>query len=258
MLMPLAWWADAVNRTATYNLSTGIVTQVQGGTATATMVPVGGGWYRASLTATPDLSASGAVRFAGASAVGDGVSVQHYAFGAQLEAGAFATSYIPTTAAAVTRSADVATMPWSGTAAVTLDSEYIVPYATLPAGSGHVSVQIDDGTTNNLYAVRQINVSGMVTSVFASNANVITGGAGGPFTANAVMKHAAAFDTVARTGSMVANGAAPVSLTFSATPAATTRLMVGSGRVTAINGWMQRIRYWPRALTNAELQQVTT
>ena len=63
---------------------------------------------------------------------------------------------------------------------------------------------------------------------------------------------------VARTGSMVANGAAPVSLTFSATPAATTRLMVGSGRVTAINGWMQRIRYWPRALTNAELQQVTT
>src|SRR4029077_1168779 len=76
---------------------------------------------------------------------------------AQLEAGAFATSYIPTTAAAVTRNADVctgSTASWYNAAASSLAIEYIVPYSTPSAVATPVAVQIDDGTNNNIYAVR--------------------------------------------------------------------------------------------------------
>ena len=59
------------------------------------------GWYRISLTATK--GASGNARFI----LKGNASSEYYLWGAQLEAGSYATSYIPTTSASVTRNADV-------------------------------------------------------------------------------------------------------------------------------------------------------
>jgi hypothetical protein len=59
------------------------------------------GWYRISLTATK--GASGNARFI----LKGNASSEYYIWGAQLEAGSYATSYIPTTSASVTRNADV-------------------------------------------------------------------------------------------------------------------------------------------------------
>jgi hypothetical protein len=79
-----------------------------------------------------------------------------YIWGAQLEAGAFATSYIPTTTTALTRNADVATITgtnfsdwWQATRGGVL----------VRARPGTVSgirpwVQFDDGTANEIIALR--------------------------------------------------------------------------------------------------------
>ena len=88
-----------------FTFSTGSWSTVSGWSTS--VQAVGDGWYRISATYTASVTTSGP-----AWAV-DGTTTV-YLWGAQLEAGAFATSYIPTTSAQVTRSADVAYLPTAG------------------------------------------------------------------------------------------------------------------------------------------------
>ena len=103
-------------RVATFDVNAGTVTNSIASTATITFV--GNGWYRCAITYTAtatgswyvgaQMSDSGAAGYQ-YSYTGDGTS-GIYIWGAQLEAGSFPTSYIPTTTSTVTRAADVASM----------------------------------------------------------------------------------------------------------------------------------------------------
>lgn len=88
----------ATNQTV-FDLNNGTYSAPSG--YTASIEDVGNGWYRCSMT-TPNITIINAVV-----ASADYGANSTYIWGAQLEAGSYATSYIPTTSASVTRNADV-------------------------------------------------------------------------------------------------------------------------------------------------------
>jgi hypothetical protein len=255
--------ANSANRCeATYNASTGATSGVtNAGTfsgAAASMTAVGNGWYHCVLIATTstETSVSARVTNAASGQTGDGYSGL-YLWGAQLEAGAFPTSYIATGAATATRSADSASMTgtnfssWVNNAEGTLYVEYI--NYTTATGS---LFSFDDGTANNrLIAFTNLGITpayrvvvGGVEQALAGLANITVGTVG---------KLSFGYQVNNFAGS--ANGAAVVTDLSGTLPTslAVARIGVNVSGVAALNGTIKRIAYYPLRLTNAQLQALT-
>lgn len=119
------------------------------GTDTLSIEDAGNGWYRQTLTRV--VSGSGTANFQPLmDAVFVGVGTTFYVYGAQLEAGSYPTSYIPTYGSSVTRLLDnpyiLSQSSLIGQTEGTVYAE-LKSAVTTPLGSFFIS--ISDGTSNN-------------------------------------------------------------------------------------------------------------
>lgn len=228
---------------------------------------IGGGWYRVmlSVTSTATISSVFQVRSATSSSsaladshLGDGVSGIHI-WGAQIEVGGFASSYIPTTSAAATRAADTAQMnvlsPWFNAAEGTVYSEFVMPNYC-PAGKfGQAVWQLDDGAGNNRHVVRNdagtTEVRGRTIVGGSVSASIGLGFSAG----TAVQKSAMAFKQ--NSFSHALNGVLGTPVASGALPSVATLRLGAENSGLWLSGWLRALRYHPRRLTDSQLQSLT-
>jgi hypothetical protein len=141
------------DKTAFYDLDSEITDN-----ADATITPYNNGWYLCTLTTTisgPDLTGTIRLYAAGSytqnafASTADANGKSIYVWGAQLEAGSYPTSYIPTNSAAVTRNADSCEL--TGVADLLGDSEGTLYFegSVFDADGSGFGITLSDGTTNN-------------------------------------------------------------------------------------------------------------
>jgi hypothetical protein len=224
-------------------------------TPTSTIIPYPNGWYRCILsgvtsTAHTALRAIIYLNFFGTTA--DTYGTIHI-WGAQLEAGAFPTSYIPTTTATVTRSADVASITGTNFSSWYRQDEGTVFADAISVATSTTVLAMSDNTTNNRVQIE--------TGVSTRRFRVTSSGA-----ARYDNSVAYAFGTQGRSvGAYISsgsnhatNGVLGVDLAGSPLPVVD-RLYIGANGAGAFihNGTIRRLTYWPQRLSNSTLQAVT-
>jgi hypothetical protein len=154
--------SNAVNG-ASFNILNGTITNK--GSGVGSMIYYGNGWYRCIVVSTTTgfriycPSSSG-------DATGDGTSGVLF-WGAQIEAGSYATSYIPNSGLTVTRAADVA----NGAEATFNDSEGVL-YANVADFYDSTTsrvISISDGTLNNRVFFKFYTVSNGIEATLISS-----------------------------------------------------------------------------------------
>jgi hypothetical protein len=250
--------ASTTRGSAAITWSGGVPTAVAsfGGTIEA-VENFGNGWYRIELICTGVIAANTHnLRIQPDNVVGTNSVI---AWGAQAENGAFATSYIPTVASQVTRTADQTSIvapnfaPWYNQS----EGTFVVSYDVGSTASAlpKTTAVVHDGTTSNrIYGY--LNVGGppvvLVTTGGAVQASLVAASV----SADTVNQMAFAYrdNDVA----LSSNGGAVLTDT-SATMPTVDQLGVGGFTPTAafLNGHIRSIRYYPTRLSNAQLQALT-
>jgi hypothetical protein len=185
-----------------------------------------------------------------------------YMWGAQVEAGAFPTSYIPTTSVSVTRAQDNCAIPAAN----------MLPWFASPGGSWFAEFICQNPSPVNLRIIAPPDVSGG-PSIMGTNS--IT-----PFSISqydgasfVVAPTTALPNTIVKGVSTWAVGQAKIGMNggaINSTAAETTGFptalstgvkfltVLSAGGLDNMTGTIRRVTYWPRALSDTEMQQVTT
>ena len=246
--------------TADFDLSAVTATSGTGVFSAGSIQAVGDGWYCCSVRCTT--SGAGAIGLKvilaattyGTSYAGDGTS-GIYLWGAQLEAGSFPTSYIPTTSATVTRSADVASITGANFSSWYRQDEGTVFAETRQLGDVlGFAFAVSDGTDNN-------RIAQFRNTTTLSSRNVRSGTAANPGNiaiASSQVLVKSAIASIAGNSGAAANGVAATDSAPVAMPTVDRlQIALGAPGSTPINGTIRRLTYWPSRLPNSTLQEIT-
>ena len=250
---------------ACFNLIDGTAYHTGTNASNATIEDFGNGWYRCSavipvtngnlyIAVTDGASTAWLPSFAGANTT-DGI----YIYGAQIEAGDFPTSYIPTDGATATRSADVASIPVAdfgyNQSGGSVLLEFSLPDSWVGSGFPSVIMLYEDGlnrfgltTASNSDDFRFNGLDANVSQFDLAKTTNSTGES---------QKHIFAFES--NSFVYVADSDTP-SVDSSGTFPSISEIVIGGSGPTSgfINGHIKSIRYYPRRLTDAQLQELTT
>jgi hypothetical protein len=216
------------------------------------------GWYYCTMVASPGSGTS--VSFfilddAGSTSYTGDPTKGVYVDCLQVEAGAFPTSYIPTTTTAVTRNADVATMTgtnfsdWYNPTEGTI----VIEYQGAAVAASTRAFAITDGTLSNFIQLVASNGSGSISNY----GEIVTGGVLQTALGAGAYSATAQTSVLAYKNNDVAfakNGAATLTDNSAAIPTVN-RLQLGMLATFAhLNGVIKRFYFYPQRLTNSEIQ----
>ena len=248
---------ENVSAGAWFDLTNGSVGTIDAGVS-ATIQAVGNGWYRCAVTKTTSTGVSTSrqrIYTTNANSVfttGDGTS-GIYVWGAQLEEGAFPTSYIPTTSATVTRAADVASITGANFSSFYNNTAWTLAVTGDTASQNAVMGGIraaSDAFGDGPYVARSSTNYGFFKSDLST---FISSSPSGFRIAAALEANNAGFSL---------NGSTASTDLACAVVTSPTSLSIGgrtwSGAGAELNGHMRRLTYWPWRLSNATLQALTS
>ena len=250
-----------VSATATYtgvfNLSTGVATTSTANT-TASMSSVGNGWYRCVIVCASVANSAYSELQIGRVASG----LTFSAYGAQLEAGAYASSYIPTLGASVTRGADSSSSASIPSLFGTTEGSFFIDCTfdgRNPNGAIPLFLRSSVSTSYNQATYLQFGASSIDFYVY-SGTTLQALIAGGSFTNGQTLK--IAFGYKANDFVLYVNG---VQIGTDASGAISTSLsFIDLGSYLFLqstyqyNGKINQALLFPTRLTNAQLAELTT
>ena len=213
------------------------------GNSAYTTVTLTTDWARYEVTETANLNFgyfSMGLRQAVNGSINSQITV--YAYGAQVESGSVATSYIPTSGSTVTRAADDLVISGSDFSDFYNQSEGTVYAEVVTRGYDGYFLSINDGTTTNRIVFK------------ASSANFFVSVGGAIQNNLTYTPYPVSGSLYRRAGSYKANnfllsnnGAAIISNTSGLVPSSVTQIRIGKGTSvgTHLNGHIKRLIYWP-------------
>jgi hypothetical protein len=246
--------------TVQVNTSTGVASLNFGSPTNVTSTAYPNGWYRIGFTFTAGTTATHSFVIYNLTA-----NLNTWlAWGAQVEAGSFATSYIPTVASTVTRSADNASMTGTNFSSWYNQSEGTLFAASRINALGRATypgiAYVDDGTNANSmgFVISDAAIDNLGAEGYVSNINQYYYSSTSAVTPNQLMKIITAYKSndFASASNVGSNA---VQTDTSGSVPTVNRLIIGDlrGNSAKLNGTISQLTYYPRRLTNSQLQNLT-
>jgi hypothetical protein len=237
-----------------FNLDDGTI--AAGSVNSPTITNFGNGWYRCAVTSSSGTQGQFwlATNSTTTSYTGDGTSGL-FIWGAQLEAGSFPTSYIPTTTGTLARSADVCSITGGDFTSFYNQSEgTMLTNAFTPASGDRTVLAADDNTANEMIRLRTEGTNPFF-KVTDGGSELVAIDAG-TVSANTSFKLIGAYKLDDFASSI--NGGAAGTDTSGTTPTVD-RMRIGAGQGgNTMCGCVAAIRYYKKRLPNAKLVTLTT